>query len=91
MVNSKVEGNYLHPQNRENLVNYPNLKLEEISSFLTFRENVTLEHPVMFLMTSGGTKPYNSYLWQEVENDKQLVERPPPRFVYHYIEYNQKI
>ena len=90
MVNSKVEGNYLHPQDTEKLENYPNLKLEEISSFLTFRENVTLKILRMFLMTPGGTKPYNSYLWQEVKNDKQLVERPPPRFVYHYIEYNQR-
>ena len=91
MVNSKVEGNYLHPRLPKKLQNYPNLKLEEISSFLTFRENVTLKILRMFLMTPGGTKPYNSYLWQEVKNDKQLVERPPPRFVYHYIEYNQKI
>ena len=91
MVNSKVEGNYLHPQDTEKLENYPNLKLEEISSVLAFRENVTLKILRMFPMTPGGTKPYNSYLWQEVKNDKQLVERPPPRFVYHYIEYNQKI
>ena len=65
--------------------------MEEISSFLTFRENVTLKILRMFLKTPGGTKPYNSFLWQEVKNDKQLVERPPRRFVYHYIEYNKKI
>ena len=58
---------------------------------MTFRENVTLKILRMFLMTPGGTKPYNSYLWQEVKSDKQLVVGPPPRFVYHYIEYNQKI
>ena len=82
---------FTSPRSPKKLENYPNLKLEEISSFLTFRENVTLKILKMFLMTPGGTKPYNSYLWQEVKNDKQLVERPPPRFVYHYIEYNQKI
>ena len=82
---------FTSPRSPKKLENYPNLKLEEISSFLTFRENVTLKILRMFLMTPGGTKPYNSYLWQEVKNDKQLVERPPPRFVYHYIEYNQKI
>ena len=82
---------FTSPRLSKKLENYPNLKLEEISSFLTFRENVTLKILRMFLKTPSGTKPYNSFLWQEVKNDKQLVERPPRRFVYHYIEYNQKI
>ena len=62
---------------------------------MTIRRNVTLKI-LRFLKTLGdtksyGKKSYESYLWQEVKSDKQLVVGPPPRFVYHYIEYNQKI
>ena len=96
MVNSKEEGIYLHPEDYRK-----SCEIREIFNWRTYRQYwpfVEMWHLKSwdFLKTPGdtksyGKKSYESYLWQEVKSDKQLVVGPPPRFVYHYIEYNQKI